>query len=55
MTSFVITKNLLSSYYEEHFKEDLMRCSLSRIVFGSPKQPKQPEITICKPLIINTF
>lgn len=29
MTSFVITKNLLSSYYEEHFKEDLMRCSLS--------------------------
>lgn len=29
MTSFVITKNILSSYYEEHFKEDLKRCSLS--------------------------
>lgn len=29
MTSFIITKNLLSSYYEEHFKEDLDRYSLS--------------------------
>jgi hypothetical protein len=29
MTSFVITNNLLSSYYEEHFKEDLDRYSLS--------------------------